>query len=121
MHWCPLRHQVLSKNSSKFEGSSLKNNEILVLGELTRTPEENQEAGGAQWAHAGTEHWLGVDSRCPPVNYTTHMSTKKLINNRFKKEIENFIRASLRIITWETAFQKALRTVLPVRGESRVI
>ena len=46
---------------------------------------------------------------------------KKLINSQLKKEMENFIPANLRIITWEIVFQKALRTVLPVRGQSTVI
>ena len=35
--------------------------------------------------------------------------------------MENFIRDSLRIITLEIVFQKALRTVLPVKGQSTVI
>ena len=35
--------------------------------------------------------------------------------------MENLIRANLRIITQETVFQKALRTVPPVKGQSTVI
>lgn len=40
------------------------------------------------------------------------VSTKKLINSQSKKEIENFIQAILRTITWQTGFQKALSTAL---------
>ena len=43
------------------------------------------------------------------------------INSQSKKERENFIRANLRIITWETVSQKALRTVPPVRDQNTVI
>ena len=38
---------------------------------------------------------------------------EKLINSQSKKEMENFICTNLGIITWETVFQKALRTVPP--------
>ena len=31
--------------------------------------------------------------------------------------MENFICTNLRITTWETTFQKALRTVLPVKAQ----
>lgn len=27
---------------------------------------------------------------------------------------------NLRIVTWKTVFQKALRTVLPIRGQSKI-
>ena len=47
--------------------------------------------------------------------------TKKLSNSQPKEEIENFIQANLRIITQEIVFQKALRTVLPIRGQGTVI
>ena len=33
-----------------------------------------------------------------------------------KKDVETFIQAHLRIITWETVFQKALRTIAPNRS-----
>ena len=46
---------------------------------------------------------------------------KKLISSRSKKEMENCIGANLRIITWETVFQKALRTISLFRGQSTVI
>ena len=46
---------------------------------------------------------------------------KKLISSQSKKEMENFIRANLKIITQETASQKALRMALPRRGQSTVI
>ena len=36
----------------------------------------------------------------------------------FKKVMENFICTNLWIITWETVFRKALRTALPVTGQS---
>ena len=45
---------------------------------------------------------------------------KELINSQSKKEIENFVRAKLKIITKETIFQKALRTFLLIRGQSTV-
>ena len=35
--------------------------------------------------------------------------------------MENFIEVNLRIITWETVFQKTLRTVPPIRDQSTVI
>ena len=35
--------------------------------------------------------------------------------------MENFIQAKLRIITKETVFQKALKTVLPIRDQNTVI
>ena len=38
--------------------------------------------------------------------------SEKLINGQSKKEMENFICANLRVITRDTVFQKALRTVL---------
>ena len=45
---------------------------------------------------------------------------EKVINSRSKKEIENCIRANLRIITRETVSQKAVRTAPPVRGHGTV-
>ena len=39
----------------------------------------------------------------------------------FKKVMQNFICTNLWIITWETVFWKALRTALPVTGQSTVI
>ena len=51
---------------------------------------------------------------------TQHLSTKRLISSPSKTEMENFIPAYLRIINQETVFQKALRTVLPARGQSTV-
>ena len=45
----------------------------------------------------------------------------KLINNRSKKETDHFIHANLKIVTRETVFQKAMRIILPARGQSRVI
>ena len=48
------------------------------------------------------------------------VSTKTSIGQS-KKEEENFIQANLRIITRETVFQKALRTVSSIRGQSTVI
>ena len=36
---------------------------------------------------------------------------EKQINGQSKKEIEDFIQAKLRIITWETDCQRALKTI----------
>ena len=47
--------------------------------------------------------------------------SEKKISSQSNKEIENFILANLRIITWETVFQKALRTFPPVTGQSTVM
>ena len=54
------------------------------------------------------------------LDIAKQVSMKKLIS-RSKKEMENFIQTKLRIITREAVFQKVLRTVLPVRGQSTVI
>ena len=43
----------------------------------------------------------------------------KKVSNESQKEMENFIQANLRIITWETVFQKALRTVSSIRGQTK--
>ena len=83
----------------------------------------------AQRAHAGTEGQFGVDSSCPLVSIfdilpsipCKYWPKKKKINNQSKKEMENFIWANLRIRTWEIAFQKALRTLLPVRVQGSYI
>ena len=42
-------------------------------------------------------------------------------NSYSKKEIDNLTQANLRTVTWEAVFQKALRTILPLRGQSAVI
>ena len=54
------------------------------------------------------------------VHFSNNPVDEKLINSRSKKEMEIFIQANLRIITWETVFQKALSFVLPIRGQSSV-
>ena len=46
---------------------------------------------------------------------------KKLINSQSKKEIENFIQAILKIITWQMGFQKALSTALKEMKEEASI
>ena len=41
---------------------------------------------------------------------------KKLATGQSREEIENFIQGNIRIITQEIVFQKALRTLPPIRG-----
>ena len=55
------------------------------------------------------------------VWYAIAAVDEKIKINRSEKEMKNFIQASLRIITWDTVFQKALRTVLPAGGQNIVI
>ena len=66
--------------------------------------------------------WL-ADDQWPQPGPRSFITTvdEELINSRSKTEMENFIRANLRIITQETVLQKALRTVLPMRGQGTVI
>ena len=109
-------------------GSSMQSNTYFTRGFLLLDTFEAQSLLPSQLSWFWLSNAFLISLQLFIIHCVIHMATLlcilvhcwywwKKINSQSEKKMENCIPVSLRVITQEIVFQKALRTVLPRRGQ----